>query len=574
MKFEGEKIKKILLLPFLILLFLPEVIKPTAQDVVSDTVLDKEKDSLLVKIQTAKSDSERASIYLSLAKLYADINPNKAEKYLSEVKALTHGDSLNPIYIRYLNNMGIKSMTTGNYDTASFYYIRALNLAEKQRDKELVKDILNNLAIANIKIGSFKEGIRYFKRIYEIAKEGDDKEEISRTLLNLSLAYAQKGRLSEAETNLIRLFNTTENKFYKAVAANSLSYVYNATRKYQSAARFGKIALDLTRDTDNLQLQLEAMTNYSNALRMLKRYRKSDRIMRQVLELARKNNLKEQYANALGNLSLLYKDKKNYAKALEYHQRFTVLKDSLLNERVTEQLHELQIKYETEKKDKALAFKDAALERKNLIIRYTLIIAFILVISSAITLIMYRKNKKAYLELIRMHVDSLQKEEALDKKAKKGKAKPSDEKGKEETSEPLYEILEAKMNEEKLFLQSDLTLEKLAVELNVSSKHLSQVIHKKYDTNFPDFVNNFRVKEVSRLLLIPEYDNYSLEGIAQLCGFKSRSVFNQAFKKFMGVTPSFYRQSAKRFLKKADEIEETVQSKPVNSLKISQGKIT
>ena len=230
----------------------------------------------------------------------------------------------------------------------------------------------------------------------------------------------------------------------------------------------------------------------------------------------------------------------------------------MLNERVAKQLHELQIKYETEKKDKALAFKDAALERKNLIIRYTFIIAFILVISSAVILIMYRKKQKAYLELIRMHVDSLQKEEAFGKKAKKGKAKPSDEKGKEETSEPLYEILEAKMNEEKLFLQSDLTLEKLAVELNVSSKHLSQVIHKKYDTNFPDFVNNFRVKEVARLLLNPEYDNYSLEGIAQLCGFKSRSVFNQAFKKIMGVTPSFYKQSAKRFLKKADEIEEAV----------------
>jgi len=558
MKFEGEKTKKILLLPFLMLLFLPEVTKSTAQGVAPDTVLSKEKDSLLVKIQTANSDSEKASVYLSLAKLYAEINPKEAEKYLSEVKALTRGDSLNPIYIRYLNYMGIKSMTAGNYDAASFYYIRALNLAEKQSDKELVKDILNNLAIANIKIGSFKDGIKYFKRIYEIAKEGDDKEEISRSLLNLSLAYAQEGRLNEAETNLIRLFNTTENKFYKAVAANSLSYVYNATRKYQSAARFGKIALDLTRDTDNLQLKLEAMTNYSNALRMLKRYREAERTMHQVLELARKNNLKEQYANALGNLSLLYKDKKNYAKALEYHQKFTELKDSLLNERVAKQLHELQIKYETEKKDKALAFKDAALERKNLIIRYTFIIAFILVISSAVILIMYRKKQKAYLELIRMHVDSLQKEEAFGKKAKKGKAKPSDEKGKEETSEPLYEILEAKMNEEKLFLQSDLTLEKLAVELNVSSKHLSQVIHKKYDTNFPDFVNNFRVKEVARLLLNPEYDNYSLEGIAQLCGFKSRSVFNQAFKKIMGVTPSFYKQSAKRFLKKADEIEEAV----------------
>lgn len=93
------------------------------------------------------------------------------------------------------------------------------------------------------------------------------------------------------------------------------------------------------------------------------------------------------------------------------------------------------------------------------------------------------------------------------------------------------------------YLDSDLTLPKLAEDLNVSTHHLSQVINEMHDKNFFNFINKYRVEEVKRKIQDPKYENYSLLGIAYESGFNSKSAFNRVFKNITGTTPSKYRDS-------------------------------
>ncbi|MDO8898280.1 MAG: helix-turn-helix domain-containing protein, partial [Bacteroidales bacterium] len=58
-----------------------------------------------------------------------------------------------------------------------------------------------------------------------------------------------------------------------------------------------------------------------------------------------------------------------------------------------------------------------------------------------------------------------------------------------------------------------------------------------------EFVNEYRVNEVKKMLADPKYTHYSLLGIAFECGFSSKSTFNSVFKKFTRKTPSEYRKS-------------------------------
>jgi len=99
------------------------------------------------------------------------------------------------------------------------------------------------------------------------------------------------------------------------------------------------------------------------------------------------------------------------------------------------------------------------------------------------------------------------------------------------------------MIKEKPYLDSDLTLPKLAEGLNVSTHHLSQVINEVHDKNFFNFINKYRVEEVKRKIQDPEFKNYTLLGIAYESGFNSKSAFNRAFRNFTGTTPSKYRDS-------------------------------
>lgn len=113
--------------------------------------------------------------------------------------------------------------------------------------------------------------------------------------------------------------------------------------------------------------------------------------------------------------------------------------------------------------------------------------------------------------------------------------------------EKLSQRLTKSMENEKPFLNENLTLKELADKLETSPNNLSQIINEKFNKNFYEFINEYRINEVKSLLSDPKYSNYSLLGIAYECGFNSKSTFNSVFKQFTGKTPSEFRKSTSGF---------------------------
>lgn len=94
------------------------------------------------------------------------------------------------------------------------------------------------------------------------------------------------------------------------------------------------------------------------------------------------------------------------------------------------------------------------------------------------------------------------------------------------------------LEQEKLYLNPELSLNDLAEKINMNSAHVSQVINELLNKNFNQLVNEYRVAEVKRNILD---DKRTLLGIAYDCGFNSKSAFNRLFKEVEGVTPSQYK---------------------------------
>ena len=101
----------------------------------------------------------------------------------------------------------------------------------------------------------------------------------------------------------------------------------------------------------------------------------------------------------------------------------------------------------------------------------------------------------------------------------------------------LKSKLEVFMQEEKPFLDQNLSILKLAKDLKTNTKYLSYIINTEYKQNFINFINEFRINDVKEHLLSNKM-NYTIEALAQNSGFKSKSSFNNAFKKVLGKTPS------------------------------------
>ncbi|SEK36633.1 AraC-type DNA-binding protein [Aquimarina amphilecti] len=99
------------------------------------------------------------------------------------------------------------------------------------------------------------------------------------------------------------------------------------------------------------------------------------------------------------------------------------------------------------------------------------------------------------------------------------------------------------MEQEKVFLDPELTLTKLSKRIGITSKQLSQVINQNEKENYSQFIARYRVEEAKRLLILPEYQNFKISAIAYESGFNSISSFNTAFRKLTNTTAVKYRES-------------------------------
>lgn len=100
------------------------------------------------------------------------------------------------------------------------------------------------------------------------------------------------------------------------------------------------------------------------------------------------------------------------------------------------------------------------------------------------------------------------------------------------------------MEEEKLYLNTDLTLSKLSKKMGISTKELSQVINQETKNNYSKYIAKLRVKEAQRLLKEEQGKMYKISSIAYDSGFHSLSSFNSIFKELTGMTASEYRKTA------------------------------
>ena len=107
----------------------------------------------------------------------------------------------------------------------------------------------------------------------------------------------------------------------------------------------------------------------------------------------------------------------------------------------------------------------------------------------------------------------------------------------------LFSKAEKLMENEKIFKQKDLSIEKLSLLLETNRTYLSRAINTLSGLTFHSWVNMYRIREATDILSDPDND-VPIKCLADDLGYNSVSVFYKAFQKETGLTPSRYRKEA------------------------------
>jgi AraC-like DNA-binding protein len=102
--------------------------------------------------------------------------------------------------------------------------------------------------------------------------------------------------------------------------------------------------------------------------------------------------------------------------------------------------------------------------------------------------------------------------------------------------------LKAFMKRQEPFLEPSLTIQDLALKINLPSRELSVLINHEMGQHFFDFINEYRIEKAKELLKEPSKKELTVLEILYEVGFNSKSSFNTAFKKYTGETPTQYRK--------------------------------
>jgi AraC-like DNA-binding protein len=101
--------------------------------------------------------------------------------------------------------------------------------------------------------------------------------------------------------------------------------------------------------------------------------------------------------------------------------------------------------------------------------------------------------------------------------------------------------LDELLKKEKFYLDDSISLSGVAAELHTTTHHLSQVINESKGITFQKLISQYRIGEAKLLLKDEKYENTTIENIAAMVGYNSKSAFNTTFKKITGLTPTDYR---------------------------------
>ena len=89
-------------------------------------------------------------------------------------------------------------------------------------------------------------------------------------------------------------------------------------------------------------------------------------------------------------------------------------------------------------------------------------------------------------------------------------------------------------------IDTNIDIEELSIDLNISKFHMHRVFKEAFDKNIYESIKSIRLQKASNLMLTNRYSTIS--DIAKLCGYSSQSTFIKVFKDRFNMTPKEWRK--------------------------------
>jgi tetratricopeptide (TPR) repeat protein len=222
---------------------------------------------------------------------------------------------------------------------------------------------------------SFPDPDREIKELEEKLKTVSIKEKIelyndfakkhTRTAPDKSLEYANKALVLCKETN---------HKKGEAAVLTNIANIYTEQKNHSRALKYLREANSIYNEIGSYWWVANSIMGIGNLYTKMGQHEKARVYFESALGKAKEIKAGPLIQTIYKNLSHMYETRGDFKQALEYHGRFSEIKDSLYNEKNNKQVALMQAKYETQKKENELHLLRKTRESQHMV-RIFLVIA-------------------------------------------------------------------------------------------------------------------------------------------------------------------------------------------------------
>lgn len=336
-------------------------------------------------------------------------------------------------------NLGVAYYMMSSFDTALIYFDKAMVFAKQSKNKLLEAKIMFAKANLHNMKAEYTQALDLYLKVKPVFENEGLIERVRVVVGNIGSLYANMQNFDEAEKYFLQSKKISEDindKAGIAQACDGLSHVFISRRQYSQALDYAQKSEALSHEIgdkheESIAIQGIAWVYYEH----LKDFNKAEKYARKGLELAKELNFPSDIAAMLNTLSNIYFHQGRYReceetaleaiatdttdinifsnlaanvvragihtgnskKALYYFDKYRQIFNIQSNKEYQEVLMDMQVKYETEKKEKEILKLESQKHKRNALI-YTLIGLFILLSGLSYGLIHNNRKNKIIIE--------------------------------------------------------------------------------------------------------------------------------------------------------------------------------
>jgi two-component system, NarL family, sensor kinase len=304
----------------------------------------------MISFQVSEKMNQNEIIFDSLIRLSRSVlyaHPDSASKTARFVLEKAGAQESTLWRIRALNILGIIHDVQSEYDSALYYYFKALSFAVEIEDYEQIANCSNNIGLTHWHTGNYKEALNYlFQALdsYEKAKELTPRPSIHN---NIGLIYAGLNQFSRAAEYYYKAYKSSShlNDFARMGAAlTNTGLLHLNLKDYDSAHYYLDKSILIKQAIDDFYGLCISYECKARIFMEQDNYHKSIEFFQNSMMLSETVGYQFGKARTYLGFAQLYLNESKYNKALEMTIQAMAISVKINNDKLIYQSHELLAK--------------------------------------------------------------------------------------------------------------------------------------------------------------------------------------------------------------------------------------